>query len=98
MQSEQPRQHFHITLCVYKDAVFDFVFCTVHGRPSTVDSLNSCPTVKVMWVVLTEVEVLIDSISPSCVISTNGLEAAFTAIMRSITFTPEQKQSTHRGK
>lgn len=67
---------------------------TVHGRPSTVASLNSCPTVKVMWVVRTVVDVLMDSVSPSCVISTSGLEAAFTAIMRSITFTP----ATVRGE
>lgn len=63
------------------------VLCTVQGRPSTVASLNSCPTVKVMWVVRTVVEVLMDSVSPSCVISTRGLEAAFTAIKRSILFT-----------
>lgn len=63
--------------------------CTVQGRPSTVASLNSWPTVKVMWVVRTVVEVLMDSVSPSCVISTSGLEAAFTAILRSIMFTPE---------
>lgn len=45
-----------------------------------------------MWVVRTVVDVLMESVSPSCVISTRGLEAAFTAIIRSITFTPR----THR--
>ncbi len=64
--------------------------CTVQGRPSTVASLNSCPTVKVTWVVLTEVEVLTDRVSPSCVISTDGFDAAATAILRSITFTPDK--------
>lgn len=43
-----------------------------------------------MWVVRTVVDVLIESVSPSWVISTRGLEAAFTAILRSITFTPTQ--------
>ncbi|KAF3839709.1 hypothetical protein F7725_018426 [Dissostichus mawsoni] len=69
--------------------------CTVQGRPSTVISLKSCPTVKVMWVVRTVVEVLMDSVSPSCVISTRGLEAAFTAIIRSIIGNQEQRE---RGK
>lgn len=41
-----------------------------------------------MWVVRTVVDVLMESVSPSCVISTSGLEAAFTAIIRSIMFTP----------
>lgn len=72
--------------------------CTVQGRPSTVLSINSCPTVKVTWVVLTEVEVLIDSISPSCVISTDGFDAAATAIFRSITFTPENKQKEKKER
>lgn len=54
-------------------------------------SLNSCPTVKVMWVVRTVVEVLMDRVSPSCVISTSGLDAAFTAITRIITFTPSTR-------
>lgn len=67
---------------------------TVQGRPSTVASLNSCPTVKLTWVVLTEVEVLIDSVSPSWVISTDGFDAAATAILRSITFTPDK---THQN-
>ncbi|TNN80956.1 Integrin alpha-10 [Liparis tanakae] len=69
----------------------------IQGRPSTVASLNSCPTVKVMWVVRTVVEVLMDSFSPSCVISTNGLEAAFTAINRSILFTPRKTHTRFNG-
>lgn len=64
---------------------------TVQGRPSTVASLNSSPTVKVMLVVRTVVEVLMVIVSPSCVISTSGFEAAFTAIIRSIMFTPAEK-------
>lgn len=71
---------------------------TVQGRPSTVASLNSCPTVKVMWVVRTVVEVLMDSVSPSCVISTSGLEAAFTAIRRSILFTPKKNKNKNTCK
>lgn len=81
-QIDKCRMTFEVFLygCVY----------TVQGRPSTVASLNSCPTVKVTWVVLTEVEVLIESVSPSCVISTDGFDAAATAILRSITFTPDK--------
>lgn len=67
---------------------------TVQGRPSKVASLNSCPTVKVTLVVLTEVDVLIVSVSPSCVISTDGFDAAATAILRSITFTPDKTRGT----
>lgn len=76
------------------EVFFGGCVCTVQGCPSTVASLNSCPTVKVTWVVLTEVEVLIDRVSPSCVISTDGFDAAATAILRSITFTPD-KTHTH---
>lgn len=83
------REHnpLRVCVCVY----------TVQGRPSTVASLNSCPTVKVMWVVRTDVEVFMDRVSPSCVISTSGLEAAFTAITRIIMFTPSSKQA-RRGE
>lgn len=71
---------------------------TVQGRPSTVVSLNSCPTVNVMWVVRTVVEVFMDSVSPSCEISTCGLEAAFTAIIRSIMLTSKTNSRRRSGK
>lgn len=61
---------------------------TVHGRPSTVVSLKDSPTVKDTWVVRTLVEVWIERLSPCCVISTAGLEAAATAIFLRKTFTP----------
>lgn len=39
-----------------------------------------------------------DSVSPSCVISTSGLDAAFTAITRIITFTPSTKPVRERER
>lgn len=67
---------------------------TVHGRPSTVASLKDSPTVKDTWVVRTLVEVWMERLSPCCVISTAGLEAAATAIFLRKTFTPVEH--THK--
>lgn len=66
---------------------------TVQGRPSTVLSLKDWPTVKETWVVRTLVDVLMDRLSPCWVISTDGLEAACTAIFRRKTFTPGYVQT-----
>lgn len=38
-----------------------------------------------------------DNVSPSCEISTSGLEAAVTAIIRSILFTPKKHTHVRRG-
>jgi len=64
---------------------------TVHGRPSTVVSSKDCPTVKETWVVRTLVEVWMLRVSPSWLISTEGLDAAATAIFLTKTLTPEQR-------
>ncbi len=67
---------------------------TVQGRPSTVASLKDSPTVKDTWVVRTLVEVWMERLSPCCVISTAGLEAAATAIFLRKTFTPVEHTHT----